>query len=244
MNNSNYKLNSKVLYQWEYLGLDHKLSNLERWVFSFATVLIPLFVIMILSLNALKYFAAMYLPFIFFFRYFILPDCKINYFIVGNGLYYTSKQIIPESAYKTVRVIAWIGIALSLIAVFIVGIGALAGAGAAALMGFKLTGFKSETKRLDFLFCKRAIVFDIENNSPIKIKYKDFNERYMVELVSEGCKDKSCSTDLFFNDEKQKQEVILELSKLFSEFELVKVATVAEFIKHEKHREILDSRPD
>ncbi|MEF1257302.1 hypothetical protein QTN95_21145, partial [Vibrio sp. M260112] len=73
--------------------------------------------------------------------------------------------MIPEVAYKIVRGFAWVGIAVCIIAVFLLGPLALVGAGAFALMSFGMTNFKPTVDKSYVLIDDRSVVFNLTHDS-------------------------------------------------------------------------------
>lgn len=54
-------------------------------------------------------------------RYLFLSDNQYCYFLTQKGIHFTIEQVIPEMAYKVMRGFAWFGMAVSFLAVTIIG---------------------------------------------------------------------------------------------------------------------------
>ena len=135
-----------VLFEWEYIG-----SDIKGWPRLLLTVGIPGIIVSMFFLfgNADtigEYVALSVMMLMSFFmgRFLFYPDSHYHYKLTKLGIYYTKEQIIPEIAYTLIRGFAWRGIAVCLIALFVIGPLAFVGAGAFALMAFGMTNFKSK----------------------------------------------------------------------------------------------------
>lgn len=86
----------------------------------------------------------------FFFRYLCMSDKLYHYQLTPLGVHFTIQDVIPDAAYTVVRVIAWGGVVLCLVAVVELGVLAFAGAGGMALLAFKMTSFSKQTLKSNF----------------------------------------------------------------------------------------------
>ncbi|MEF1257232.1 hypothetical protein QTN95_20695, partial [Vibrio sp. M260112] len=98
-------------------------------------------------------------------RYLYLPDKHRCYHLTAQGIRYTEQDMIPEVAYKIVRGFAWVGIAVCVIAVLLLGPLALVGAGAFALMSFGMTNFQPTVDKSYVLIDDRSVVFNLTHDS-------------------------------------------------------------------------------
>ncbi|MGY3864367.1 hypothetical protein [Aeromonas bivalvium] len=89
-----------------------------------------------------------------FTRYLWLADKNYHYRLTTEGLIVTYHDAIPEIAYKIVRGLAWLGVAVCVMAVAVLGPLALVGAGGMALFAVFFTDFKSEVSEHDTMFKK------------------------------------------------------------------------------------------
>ncbi|MGR6839620.1 hypothetical protein ACU5DF_11105 [Aliivibrio wodanis] len=159
-----------IIYQWEEIRCD-RLGNKLRW---FVSLGIPFFGYSLLLLLIQDMAAVPVLFFIglimtFVIRYLFLADNQHHYFLTKKGIHFTTEQIIPEMAYKVMRGFAWFGVAVSFLAVTIIGPMAFVGAGACALLSFKMTGFKSVPRSSFVYFVDEYTVFDIQKENTFSI---------------------------------------------------------------------------
>ena len=164
--------NSPVLYEWEYSGFHGNKTQLTQWLLG---IFIPFFPISILLLvindiNAVVPFIFIASIMMFVVRYLWFSDCYYKFYLTQIGLYYTYEQIIPDSAYKVVRGFAWFGVAVCIVSVAVIGPMAFVGAGACALLSFKMTGFQSQVRDSYILFLDEYTLFDIQKESTFAIR--------------------------------------------------------------------------
>ncbi|QUJ69767.1 hypothetical protein KDD30_23925 (plasmid) [Photobacterium sp. GJ3] len=69
--------------------------------------------------------------------------------LTQNGIMISTVEVVPEAFYAATRYAAYVGIVVCLLAVIFVGPLAFVGAGAGALMAFKMTGFNNDPHRQD-----------------------------------------------------------------------------------------------
>ncbi|KDM93504.1 hypothetical protein EA58_00005, partial [Photobacterium galatheae] len=74
--------------------------------------------------------------------------------LTEHGIIVSTVEVVPEIFYAATRYAAYVGIVVCLLAVIFVGPLAFVGAGAGALMAFKMTGFNNEPKVEVFPFLK------------------------------------------------------------------------------------------
>ena len=118
-----------------------------------------------------------------FARYFFISDKLYYYQLTPLGVHFTIQDVIPDAAYTVVRVIAWGGVVLCLVAVVELGVLAFAGAGGMALLAFKMTNFSKQVSKSYFFFtdnCEINIlrkhnVFSIDS---IPLKLYEFGTFY------------------------------------------------------------------
>ncbi|MDR7021716.1 hypothetical protein [Aeromonas salmonicida] len=137
---------------------------------------------------------------IFYLRYLVMADKNYHYRLTTEGLIVTYQEAIPEMAYTIVRGLAWLAMAICVMAVSVLGPLALVGAGGMALFAVFFTGFKSEVSEHETMFKKdwpytlsisnrkKAIRFE---SNPFKISYSDNlyckpeDFEWVVELIKE-----------------------------------------------------------
>ncbi|WP_375322363.1 hypothetical protein [Aliivibrio logei] len=159
-----------IIYQWEAIRCD-RLGNKLRW---FVSLGIPFFgysflLLLIQDMDAVPVLFFIGLIMTFVIRYLFLADNQHHYFLTKKGIHFTTEQIIPEMAYKVMRGFAWFGVAVSFLAVTIIGPMAFIGAGACALLSFKMTGFKSIPRSSFVYFVDEYTVFDIQKENTFSI---------------------------------------------------------------------------
>ncbi|WP_053411104.1 hypothetical protein [Vibrio hepatarius] len=125
----------KVDYSWEYVGPDGNYSPIIRWLIALSIGLfLPTFLMIVEDTS--MWSAGFWFCFILatmgvlITRYLFLPDKHRYYHLTSMGIHYTKQDMIPEVAYKIARGLAWVGIAVCIIAVFVLGPLAFVGAGA------------------------------------------------------------------------------------------------------------------
>ncbi|WP_261887451.1 hypothetical protein [Vibrio aerogenes] len=115
----------------------------------------------------------------FFVRFLWMADSEYNFLLTEKGIYYTQQQIIPEIAYKIVRVSAWVGIGVCVLAAALVGPLAFVGAGAFALMSFNMTNFSSSISDLGILFKGNYTIIHLEDQEVIELFTDALDYHYM-----------------------------------------------------------------
>ncbi|MER0497584.1 hypothetical protein ACSZN6_21090 [Aeromonas hydrophila] len=92
-----------------------------------------------------------------YFRYLVMADKDYHYRFTTEGLIVTYQDAIPEMAYKIIRVLAWFGVLVCVMAVAVLGPLSLVGAGGMALFAIFFTDFKKEESVEYTLFNKNKI---------------------------------------------------------------------------------------
>ncbi|EJL6523032.1 hypothetical protein RDG66_18825 [Vibrio cholerae] len=195
---------SEVIHQWECTTGD--ISNMARWFCAiFAGFLLPSLFLLFgdIAFNSTEFwgfisFGAAGMAAV---RYLFMPDHRYCYSLTQAGIHYTDQEVIPDAAYTFVRGFAWVGIAVCLLALAVVGPLAFVGAGGFALLAFGLTNFRPTVDHENVYFADQLILFD-----PIKEK--------MVILNTESVRDPRFRRTLFFGSFDEKQRFI-ELVKGF-----------------------------
>ncbi len=115
-------------------------------------------------------------------RYLVMADKNYHYRLTTEGVVVTYQDAIPEAAYTIVRGLAWLVMAICVMAVSVLGPLALVGAGGMALFAIFFTDFKSEVTEHETMFKKdwdytliisnkkKALRFE---STPFKISYSD-----------------------------------------------------------------------
>ncbi|AEA79667.1 hypothetical protein VCLMA_B0018 [Vibrio cholerae LMA3984-4] len=165
---------SEVLYQWECVAFSERRGDIARWIIAvIAGFLLPSLFLVFgdIAFNSTEFwgFISFGLAGMSAGRYLLMPDHRYCYSLTQAGVHYTDQEVIPDAAYTFVRGFAWVGIAVCLLALAVVGPLAFVGAGGFALLAFGLTNFRPTVKHEDVYFAEQLILFD-----PIKEKMVDF----------------------------------------------------------------------
>ena len=163
--------NSPVLYEWEYSGFHGNKTQLTQWLLGIFIPFFPISILLLLinDINAVVPFIFIASIMMFVVRYLWFSDCNHKFYLTGVGIHFTTEQIIPEMAYKVMRGFAWFGVAVSFLAVTIIGPMAFVGAGACVLLSFKMTGFESKISKSYILFSDEYTLFDIRKEDTFAI---------------------------------------------------------------------------
>ncbi|HGE6007828.1 TPA: hypothetical protein ACGGSM_003318, partial [Vibrio cholerae] len=159
-------------------------------------------------------------------RYLFLPDHRYCYSLTQAGIYYTDQEVIPDAAFTFVRGFAWVGIAVCLLALAVVGPLAFVGAGGFALLAFGLTNFRPTVDHENVYFADQLIVFD-----PIKEK--------MVILNTESVRDPRFRRSLFFGSFDEKQRFIELVKGLHHNVDYCLLQRVNDQFEHRKYQQEL-----
>ncbi|MUK69793.1 hypothetical protein [Aliivibrio fischeri] len=159
-----------IIYQWEAIRCD-RASYALRWMIAIGSSLFVYggFYLLIKDSETIIPLLLMGIAMALVSRYLFLADEHICFYLTKKGIHFTTEQIIPEMAYKVMRGGAWFGVAVSFLAVTIIGPMAFIGAGACALLSFKMTGFKSVPRSSFVYFVDEYTVFDIQKENTFSI---------------------------------------------------------------------------
>nr|AKN36816.1 hypothetical protein [Vibrio sp. FF_307] len=152
-------------------------------------------------------------------RYLFSPDKQRCYHLTALGIHYTEQDMIPEVAYKIARGFAWFGIGVCIIAVFVLGPLAFVGAGAFALMSFRMTNFQSTVDKSYVLIDERSVVFNIMNDNVISFTIPEKGQMQYKGLI-------------FTLTLEEKQMLLNRLHSLFHDLEVVKIKRLNDQFKH------------
>ncbi|QIR07487.1 hypothetical protein [Salinivibrio costicola] len=214
----------RVEYNWEQVGPDGNYSPTVRWALSLMIGLfLPTF-LMIVS-DASWWSIAFWFCFtlavmgVLITRYLFIPDKHRCYYLTSMGIHYTEKDMIPDVAYQVVRGLAWVGIVVCVIAVFVLGPLAFVGAGGFALMSFGMTNFRPSINRSYILISERTVVFDLENDCVLSFEAAEQDVH-------------AYGGNVFTTTLDQKQELLATLRSLFPSIEFVKIKRLKDKYKH------------
>ncbi len=88
----------------------------------------------------------------------MMADKDYHYRLTTEGLIVTYQDAIPEMAYTIVRGLAWLAMAICVMAVSVLGPLALVGAGGMAFFAIFFTDFKREESEHETMFKKIGII--------------------------------------------------------------------------------------
>ncbi|EGR0480097.1 hypothetical protein FG078_17605 [Vibrio cholerae] len=225
--------NSEVLYQWECTTGDMNESYLSRWLTAIGVgFLLPS---LFLVFGDIAFNSTEFWGFISFgaagmaaVRYLFMPDHRYCYRLTQAGVHYTDQEVIPDAAYTFVRGFAWVGIAVCLLALAVVGPLAFVGAGGFALLAFGLTNFRPTVDHENVYFADQLILFD-----PIKEK--------MAILETESVRDPRFGASIFFGSFDEKQRFIELVKGFHHNVDYCPLQRVNDQFKHRKyHQELKD----
>ncbi|GHW58981.1 putative membrane protein [Vibrio cholerae] len=152
-------------------------------------------------------------------RYLFMPDHRYCYSLTQAGLHYTDQEVIPDAAYTFVRGFAWVGIAVCLLALAVVGPLAFVGAGGFALLAFGLTNFRPTVDHENVYFADQLILFD-----PIKEK--------IVILETESVRDPRFGASIFFSSFDEKNRFIELVKSAHNNLDYLPLQRVKDKYKH------------
>ncbi|MBF4243911.1 hypothetical protein EA004_02480 [Vibrio anguillarum] len=223
--------NSEVLYQWECTTGDMNESYLSRWLTAIGVgFLLPS---LFLVFGDIAFNSTEFWGFISFgaagmaaVRYLFMPDHLYCYSLTQAGVHYTDQEVIPDAAYTFVRGFAWVGIAVCLLALAVVGPLAFVGAGGFALLAFGLTNFRPTVDHENIYFADQLILFD-----PIKEK--------MAILETESVRDPRFGASIFFGSFDEKQRFIELVKGFHHNVDYCPLQRVNDQFKHRKYHQVL-----
>ncbi|NIY85414.1 hypothetical protein [Vibrio hepatarius] len=216
--------NAEVTYSWEYKGAGLKHENLAKWGVAITSSALPFWFIwyvtdMTTSSSMFWVFLVIATLMIFAARYLFFSDKHRCYHLTSLGIRYTEQDMIPEVAYKIARGFAWVGIAVCIIAVFILGPLAFVGAGAFALMAFGMTNFQPTTMKSYIIMDERSVVFNLVNDVVVS-----FTTPEKGTLAYSG--------DIFISTFEQKEELFAHLKSIFPNIEVIEIKRLNDQYKH------------
>ncbi len=215
---------AKIIYSWEYKGAGLKHENLAKWGVAIISSAFPFGFIwyvtgMTTSSSMFWVFLVIATLMIFAARYLFFPDKHRCYHLTSLGIHYTEQDMIPEVAYKIVRGFAWVGIAVCIIAVFVLGPLAFVGAGAFALMAFRMTNFQPTTMKYYIIMDERSVAFNLVNDVVVS-----FTTPEKGTLAYSG--------DIFISTFEQKEELFAHLKSIFPNIEVIEIKRLNDQYKH------------
>ncbi|ELK3679251.1 hypothetical protein [Vibrio fluvialis] len=215
--------NSEVIFRWDYTGFGGYRAAKARWFMVITAGCIPLALLLFSELDiASVYFwinVMVCIGMVFAGRYLFLSDRTFCYSLTPVGIFYTEQVAVPDSAYTFVRGFAWVGIAVCIVALFLIGPIAFVGVAGCALLSFGLTNFNPEIAKKEVYFSNELIIFDPENDILLEI---NTNDEFHPKLVR----------SIFFNTFDEKRVFIEKLRVIHENFEYNKLKSINEQYKH------------
>ncbi|GAL12951.1 hypothetical protein JCM19233_3951 [Vibrio astriarenae] len=224
-----------VLYEWEYTGIGGEHYNwLFQWGMSISICLLGFFLTFAAGDFVWHYiittsFAVFSLFMTLVSRYLFFPDSTYRYHLTRLGIHYTRKECIPDVAYAIARGISVVGIIVCVLAFTILGPMAFVGAGACALMSFKMTNFQPETKKLEVMIENHTLIFHRNDDSIIAFVPK----RKRRNLSYHGL--------VFTPSIEEKEKILGLIQSLFEDIELVEVKKIDDKYKHPVYNQYQDN---
>lgn len=121
--------------------------------------------------------------------WFLICANKIyHYHITAKGIYYTQKDDIPEIAFIIMRGVGWFGCIACILAAGLLGPAAFIGAGASALLAWKIKDMKPELKEEVCLYSNgdKAELTLFERGGAIKLHGREHISEFGVLYCLEG----------------------------------------------------------
>ncbi|GHW59155.1 hypothetical protein VCSRO100_3677 [Vibrio cholerae] len=215
---------SEVIYQWDSVAYGERRAEIFRVFGAISAGIVPLWPFIFfadIQFNSKEFwgFIGFSLAGMAAARYLFMPDHRYCYSLTQTGIHYTDQEVIPDAAYTFVRGFAWVGIAVCLLALAVVGPLAFVGAGGFALLAFGLTNFHPTVHQKDVYFADQLILFD-----PIKEK--------MVKLNSESRRHPRFSRTLFFSSFDEKTRFIELVKSVHNNVDYLPLQRVNDQYKH------------
>lgn len=124
---------------------------------------------------------------IFYSRYLINANKIYHYHITAKGIYYTLQDDIPEIAFTIMRGVGWFGCIVCVLAAGLLGPAAFIGAGASALLAWKIKDMRPERKERVCLFSsKKGSLTLFEKGNGIKLDGDEHITQFGVLYCLEG----------------------------------------------------------
>ncbi|NVJ57276.1 MAG: hypothetical protein HWE19_13070 [Vibrionaceae bacterium] len=217
--------NAEIKYSWEHMGWGGKYDHLGIWGLSIVAGYSMLGFLWLVSddltVDTPVFWGifAISTIFVLISRFLFFPDKHRCYHLTQLGIHYTEQDMVPEVAYKIVRGFAWVGIAVCVIAVFVLGPLAFVGAGAFALMAFGMTNFQPTVDDCYVLIDERSFVFNVIDDVVLSLSIPGKDG---FEYVG----------NIFTMTLEQKMELLAQLKLLFPEIEVIEIKRLNDKYKH------------
>lgn len=186
---------SESVFSWEYTGIGSRLATIWRWLLVIVAGLIPLAFLVVsdLNFNDVLFWINIIIcvGMMFATRYLFFSDRNFHYYLTSVGIHYTEQVAVPDTAYTVVRGFAWVGMAVCIVALVLIGPLAFVGVGGCALLSFGLTNFKPEVEELEVYFSDHVVVFDPIKDTVVEINTTaDFHPKFIRTIFFKTFDDK------------------------------------------------------
>ncbi|PQJ89087.1 hypothetical protein [Aliivibrio sifiae] len=159
-----------------------------------------------------------------FFIFFGSADIKRIYKLTKNGILTEQADVVPEYAYRCIRMIGRVGVVVCLVAVVFVGPMAFVGAGASALLSFKLVNFRLKPMMFETLYFDESAIFKAN-----KENYIDITPNSTLFL----------SLDSIFCNKDNVDDIFNTLKEFYPNGHFYEVEKEDDIYEHEKFKEFL-----
>lgn len=125
---------------------------------------------------------------VFYSRYLINANKIYHYYITAKGIHYTVQDDIPDIAFTIMRGVGWFGCIACVLAAGLLGPAAFIGAGASALLAWKIKDMRPELKEEVCLYSHgdKAELTLFEKGRAIKLHGRDHVSEFGVLYCLEG----------------------------------------------------------
>ncbi|MGR6833981.1 hypothetical protein [Aliivibrio wodanis] len=161
-----------------------------------------------------------------FLIFFASADIKRIYKFTKNGILTEQADVVPEYAYQCIRIIGRVGVVVCLIAVVFVGPMAFIGAGASALLSFRLVNFRLKPMLFETLYFDESVII------------KSSKANYVSILPNA---DLLVSGNGFISNGKNINEIFNTLRKFYPNGYFYEVEEEDDIYSHYKYKEFLHS---
>ena len=158
------------------------------------------------------------------FIFFASADIKRIYKFTKNGILTEQADVVPEYAYQCIRMIGRVGVVVCLVAVVFVGPMAFIGAGASALLSFKLVNFRLKPMMFETLYFDESVIIKSS-----KINYITIVPNAQLLLSLDG----------IFCNKKNANDIFNTLRELYPNGHFYEVEEEDDIYSHYKYKEFL-----
>ncbi|WP_375322362.1 hypothetical protein [Aliivibrio logei] len=161
-----------------------------------------------------------------FLIFFASADIKRIYKFTKNGIVTEKADVVPEYAYQCIRMIGRVGVVVCLVAVVFVGPMAFVGAGASALLSFKLINFRLKPMMFETLYFDESVIIKSSKANYVSILPN-------ADLLASG--------NGFISNGKNINEIFNTLREFYPNGYFYEVEEEDDIYSHYKYKEFLHS---